>query len=214
METMLQDNENFVEKLKDATSILHKIAERGGFNLELFKGNITKEEYGEYLLHKLHIYRSLESALNEQTSNNEISKIIFPELQRESSLIEDLRTLLGDNFESAPQLSSVGSYIYRIQTLATEKPLLLIAHAYTNYLADLSGGMIIKKILLEQYGYEASELKTYAFDIPDIGKFKKEYHEILAKIIIENSMEAEFIEEVKLAYIFSIAALNELVYHG
>ena len=40
-------------------------------------------------------------------------------------------------------------YVNRINQISEEKPELLVAHAYTRYLGDLSGGQILKKIAQE-----------------------------------------------------------------
>jgi len=208
----MEQNNDFIEKLRHATSSLHKIAERIGFNLELFKGNVSRELYGKYILQRYYIYDALESALEKHRSEKNISKITFPDLKRKKPLLEDLKEIRGADWEKQLMLDSVSSYIYRINKLAIENPVLLIAHAYTNYLADLSGGFIIKNILQKQYMFSDNELNAYVFEIQDVNEFKEHYRDIMNKIVTEESIEESFIEEVKFSYIFSIAMLNELVF--
>ena len=43
------------------------------------------------------------------------------------------------------------TYVNRIQTISESKPELLVAHAYTRYLGDLSGGQILKKYCSKSY---------------------------------------------------------------
>lgn len=202
----------FLEQLKTQTAVLHGTATHSGFNLELFKGNVTRTLYGKYLLHKFHFYTVLEQGLRQNQSDNAISKLIFPELERAPRLREDIACFMDIGWESEPMLSSVSSHVHRLQTLITEKPHLLIAHAYTNYLADLSGGMIIRNILTRQYKFNASELNAYEFEINDVESFKANYRGILCAFVKEYNLQNSFIEEVKLAYIFSICALQELVF--
>ena len=53
----------------------------------------------------------------------------------------------------------------RINQISKEKPELLVAHAYTRYLGDLSGGQILKKIAQRGMGLQGSEgLAFYEFD--------------------------------------------------
>lgn len=208
----MERKNNFSETLRRDTSTLHKIAERVGFNLELFKGNVTKELYGKYILQKYHIYDALESAMEKHKSEKNISKITFPELKRKNLLLEDLKEIMGDIWEKQPILDSASAYIYRINKLAAENSVLLIAHAYNNYLADLSGGLIIKNILQKQYTFSDNELHAYTFKIEDVNKFKENYRNILNEIVTEEDIKESFIEEVKFSYIFSIAILNELVF--
>ena len=80
------------------------------------------------------------------------------------------------------------------------------------YLADLSGGAIIRKILEDKYGYAESALQAYSFpQIDDVAAFREEYRRTLGEIAGEAGIEDELIEEAKLAYIFSIVILLELV---
>ena len=202
----------FLEQLKTQTNVLHGIATHSGFNPELFKGNVTRALYGKYLLHKFHFYTALEEGLRQQQSDDAISKFIFPELERAPYLRKDIVCFMDSEWENAPMLSSVASHVYRLHTLITEKPHLLIAHAYTNYLAELSGGMIIRNILAKQYKFDEPELNAYAFEINDVEAFKTNYRDILCAFVKEYNLQDRFIEEVKLAYIFSISALEELVF--
>ena len=203
---------NFQNVLSEKTSALHKVAEHSGFNEVLFGGKATREMYGKYLLHKYHIYSELESAMSRFAKDELLSSFIFPELTRKELLVNDLDQFLGDNWKEEDRLSTVSSYVYRIREIAKEKPELLIAHAYVHYFADLSGGLIIKKILKEQYKYSDKELNAYRFDqVEDVNKLKKNYRSLINYMVEELHIEEAFIEETKLAYIYSISALVELV---
>ena len=210
---MENDKERFLERLKDETSTLHTAAERGGFNLELFRGKVTRELYGRYLLNKYILYTALESEMSRNSSIKEIISMDFPELKRNDLIIEDLKRILGDDWEDGHALVATNSYISRLRDISKTDPILLLAHAYNNYLADLSGGLIIRDILIKQYGFDESELHSYSFeDISDVKEFKEHYRNILSEVVIDNGLENEFIEEVKLSYIFSIASLNEILF--
>lgn len=204
---------NFHQVLSEKTSILHKIAERSGFNKILFEGKASRDAYGKYLLHKYHIYNSLESEIEKLRADNWLSKFIFPELKRKHALANDLDEFLGNDWDKKEMLDSVSSYVYRIHKLADENPALLIAHAYVHYFADLSGGFIIKKILKEQYNYPDNGLNAYNFDeIKNVDEFKKNYLNLMNDMVENKQIEQEFIEETKLAYILAISALLELAF--
>ena len=203
------EKEDVIARLRAATATLHQLAERGGFNQTLFAGQATKSLYTAYLRHKYHLYAALEALLDQQ-DHPAIKQLTFPELTRTAAIAQDLDQLQGKGWKDAAPLSAVQAHTYRLRTLAQDNPILLLAHAYTNYLADLSGGLIIKKILQERYGYEEHELQTYTFPIKDIDAFKQTYHERLKEMLGEASLAAAFIEEVKIAYIYAIAALHEL----
>jgi heme oxygenase len=209
---MNSDNK-FHQELSDRTSVLHKIAERSGFNMVLFQGKATRETYGKYLLHKYHIYSALEASFNKLHADENISMFQFPELKRKEAITKDLNEFLGDGWKNEAKLNSVSSYIYRINLLAKENPALLIAHAYVLYFADLSGGFIIKKILKEQYKFNENELNAYNFsEVKDVADFKKNYLSLLQKLVEKNDLQEDFIEEAKLAYMFSTLSLLELAF--
>ena len=203
---------NFHSALSEKTYLLHKIAERSGFNKILFEGKATRDTYGKYLLHKYHIYNAMESTMEGLINNDLLSKFLFPELKRKQALANDLNKFLGNGWDKEDKLSSVSSYIYRIHKITDENPGLLIAHAYVQYFADLSGGFIIRKILKGQYNYADNELNAYDFNqIKNVDEFKKNYINLMNDLVEELQIEEEFIEETKLAYIFTISALLELV---
>ena len=47
-------------ELKEATAAKHKEAERMLFNVKMFKGELTEEQYAKYLLSQLEIFSSIE----------------------------------------------------------------------------------------------------------------------------------------------------------
>ena len=49
-----------MKPLKEATHIKHKEVERMPFNVKMFKGHLTKEQYGWYLRSQLGIFWALE----------------------------------------------------------------------------------------------------------------------------------------------------------
>jgi len=199
------------EQILNETATLHKLAERGGFNTVLMQGKATREMYGKYLLHKYHIYSALEDSLNKNKNIEVIQNFIFPELERTPTIKNDMDFFI-KGWQNQAMLSSVKSYVYHMIRLADNEPILLIAHAYNIYLAELSGGQIIKTILKKQYQFKDEELHTYEFDnINNTSEFKEEYHKRLEKYFGEHELKKDFIEEIKLSYIYSIASLLELI---
>ena len=76
-----------------------------------------------------------------------LSKLYFPELNRKQSLEQDLYFYHGANWKEEVQSSeTTKAYVARIREISNSEPELLIAHLYTRYLGDLSGGQILKGI--------------------------------------------------------------------
>jgi heme oxygenase len=199
---------DFSYELRNKTKSLHEVAERIGFNLELFNGNVSKELYLKYLLQKYETYVLLEQLFKH---NKELTDFLFKELNMSEKIKKDIFQIKKDTSLSS-KLDSVDSYRNYLIRLSEENPLLLLAHSYTLYFADLSGGQIIKNLLIEKYDYPLDILNTYEFkEIENISEFKKSYIEKIESIITKNNLEERFIEESKLSYIFSISILVELV---
>jgi heme oxygenase len=204
--------DNFISKLKDATSKLHSIAENAEFNKNLLGETLTKESYCSYLISKYHVYSALEMAILSNKNNPAISKIYMPELERKRHILNDLKAILPELPEKFPLLSSTESYVYHLNMLSRNSPELLAAHTYTNYLAEMAGGMIIKRILISKHGFKESELSLYNFkDIDEFKDFQPKYHHLINEIVGLAHIEDAFIEESKLAYIFTTVSLMELV---
>ena len=69
--------------LKEATHDKHKEAERMLFNVKMFKGELTNEQYAKYLLSQLEIFSSIE----------ENFQLPHEGLKRKYAVIEDLKSL-------------------------------------------------------------------------------------------------------------------------
>lgn len=203
--------DDFISKLKDATAKLHSIAEKAGFNKTIFGGTVTKETYGNYLMNKFHIYSAMEKAMQLNKNIPAISKIYMPEIERKQHILNDLKSILKEVPEKIPMLDTTESYVYHLNALSQNSPELLIAHAYTNYLAEMAGGSIIKNILITKHGFKDSELTMYNFNGTDFKAFQPRYHSLVSEIVKEANIEDSFIEESKLSYIFSTTILIELV---
>lgn len=204
--------DKFSLRLKNETAKLHSIAENAEFNKKIFKGNLTKEDYCFYLMNKYHIYSALEIAVLENKNNPAISKLYMPELERKRHIHNDIRSILKNIPEVFPMISSTKSYVYHLNKLSQKAPELLIAHTYTNYLAEMAGGVVIKRILISKHGFKESELSLYNFiDLDKFSEFRTKYLSLINEIVVDDHLEDAFIEESKLSYIFSTVILMELV---
>jgi len=199
------------DRIKNETQTLHNMAERAGFNKSLMSGKATKESYCKYLTAKMQIFSALEEAINFHKTNEVIKKSFIDGMQRSQLIKQDIQKMGFDKLMQSTPLSSVQAYTYHIQRLSKKEPELLSAHIYTLYLADMAGGMIIKKILKSQYQFQEAELNAYDFhQFSDLKKFIMDYHQVIAQIVEQASLHDVFIEESKLSYILSMAMLIEL----
>jgi len=205
-------SQTFWTDLRSQTALLHKMAERAGFNQALFHGKASRELYGAYLRHRLRLHTALEEIGAGLSDVPGVQAALAPELARREALMSDLLAVAGAEAVTGPGLEAGGVHVRRLQEIAARQPLLLTAHAYTLYLADLSGGPIIRRILAEQYGYTDAELNTYAFPaIDDTKAFVTAYKDRIHADLAAAGLEEEFVGEVKMIYLFSAGALQELV---
>jgi len=88
-----------------------------------------------------------------------------------------------------------------------------IAHHYTRYLGDLSGGQAIARLVSRQHGFEGDGVAFYDFaELGPIPHFKKAYREALDSLGAELS-DAErqrMCDEVREAYRFNTETFRDL----
>lgn len=121
------------------------------------------------------VYNILEEKLEQNRYSPILSKIYFPELYRTQSLQKDLRFFYGSHWCRQLKISQAGKeYVQRIRETGNSHPELLVAHAYTRYLGDLSGGQVMKKVVQKVLHLsDGPGLSFYNFEaIPDKKVFK------------------------------------------
>ena len=155
--------------LREATAAAHRAAEGRRFVGALLRGEIPTPTYARYLQSLLLGYRALEDALD---AGQPQLCAVFPEpgLRRVPALEADL-TALG--MKDAEPVDAGRAWAVHLAGLRADAPGRLVAHAYTRYLGDLSGGQMIGARLQKLWGPDAA-LAFYAFpDIDDAGACKQ-----------------------------------------
>jgi heme oxygenase (biliverdin-producing, ferredoxin) len=100
---------------------------------------------------------------------------------RAGAIAADLDALCGKNWPTAiPLLPAGSSYGDVIARAAEGDGSRLIAHAYTRYLGDLSGGQIVQKLLAKSLQFRPDQLSMFDFSsFPDPETLKSEYRHAL-----------------------------------
>jgi heme oxygenase len=134
---------NLATQLREGTSKSHSMAENVSFVKSFLGGVIDKDSYRKLVSNLYFVYSAMEEAMEKNKDNPFITPIYFRELNRRRSLEMDLEYYYGSSWSSSIILSeATKAYVERIETISNERPELLVAHAYTRYLGDLSGGQI------------------------------------------------------------------------
>lgn len=168
------------EALKEATKEVHTQAENAEFMKNFQKGELTQEGFKLVMASLYHIYVALEEEIERNKENPVYTPLYFPEeLHRRASLEQDMAFWYGPRWQEAiPYTQATKRYVQRLQEVGRTEPELLVAHAYTRYLGDLSGGQVLKKIAQKALNLPSSGEGLAFFTFPNIAsatKFKQLY---------------------------------------
>ncbi len=166
-----------LEMLREKTEALHTKAERTGFIVDILKGRVSPADYALFLRSLLPAYRALENALARHGETSLLGPIVRPELNRSAAIEADLRQLVPDTaIADIALLPEARAYEKAVVEAGQGDGARLVAHAYARYLGDLSGGQILKRLLMKSPGLPPEALSFYDFPaISDHAAFKAEY---------------------------------------
>lgn len=204
---------NLASKLRVGTKKAHTMAENVGFVKCFLKGVVEKNSYRKLVGNFYFVYSAMEEEMSKHSLHPIVSKINFPELNRKHSLETDLAYYYGSNWREQIQLSPAGkAYVERIREISQKEPELLIAHSYTRYLGDLSGGQILKNIAMTAMNLSDGQgTAFYEFaDIPDEKGFKAKYRQALDELPIDDATADRIVDEANAAFGVNMKMFQEL----
>lgn len=196
----------FSQALRERTRGSHSESEGATFMDDLMKGKGTREDYVALVAQHYFIYEALEAAATTMVDDETAPAFISPKLTRLPALEADLSFLLGADWRAAiAPLPTTVRYVARINEIAADRwSGGFIAHHYTRYLGDLSGGQFISKLMQRQFGFDTNGVGFYLFDeIADPKDFKETYREQLDSVNWSDEECERVIDEVVLAYRFN-----------
>lgn len=207
--------------LKHGTRDAHRFIERLAFVKGFLRGVIDPISYQRLLIDLHTVYGALEEGLRRHPNHPVLGWSAWPLLWREQSLGEDLDHLTLRFCEASTQRltwrqqsPSVAAqhYAERIRLQAQHSPFLLLAHAYTRYLGDLSGGQILRRIAgfaLDLCGPDG--LRFYEFSqIPNIGPFKQDFRDWLDRRPLSVAEQSAVVDEAIAAFSWNGAIFESL----
>ena len=188
------------------TRELHVEAERTGIIRDLLRGEASREAYVLLMRNLLPAYQALEQGLLRHRGSPALDRLIDFQLDRAPALEADLVALCGPRWsQGIPLLAAGDFYARRIAKAAEGDGSRLIAHAYTRYLGDLSGGQILQRLLVRSLDLQPSELSFFDFSrFSDLDALKAEYRQALdgaGAQIVDPQM---LIEEAAIAFSLNI----------
>jgi len=204
---------NLAVKLRSGTQQSHTSVENVGFMKCFLKGIVDQNCFAKFLGNLYYVYSELEAALESNRKNLLISTLYFPELNRKAALEKDLKFYYGQDWRSqvTPTLAAQ-TYIARIRELSVTEPVLLLGHAYTRYMGDLSGGQMLQKVAqsaLNLSGYEGTSFYNFE-QIPDHKAFKDKYRQALNALPIDDATAEKIVTEANNAFQLNMHMVQDL----
>ena len=195
---------------KAGTTVAHQAAEDVHFVRNFIQGKIDRNLYSDLVVSLFHVYKALEEELDQHAPTS-FGSCHFPnELNRTETLREDLDFWRGprDGTDMSP---ATRDYVDRIHQVAATEPLLLLSHAYTRYLGDLSGGKVLKRVAKRAMGLDGDGLAFYDFaNIQSAKLFKDRYRECLDGLELTPAQVSALVSEANVAFILNMRVFEEL----
>ncbi|KAL0993443.1 hypothetical protein UPYG_G00107950 [Umbra pygmaea] len=202
------------EMLAAGTKEVHEKAENTQFVKEFLKGRIRKELFKLGHVALYYTYEAMEEEIERNKDHPDFSPLYFPELNRCDALAHDLEYFYGEDWKERVSCSpATQRYVERIHQVGQADPVLLVAHAYTRYMGDLSGGQVLKKVAQRALKLPATGegVNFYQFDgIHSAKAFKQLYRSRMNELELDVATKERLVTEAVLAFQFNMEVFDEL----
>jgi heme oxygenase len=194
----------FSQLLRERTAGVHAEAENAPFLLALAHGRVTRAGVIGLLQRLLPVYDALEGLAPRWADDPAVGPLLVPGLARSGRLRRDLAALGAD-----PTVHSVAArdYAARIVLAGATSPQAYVAHHYTRYLGDLSGGQIISAALRRELDLELEFLSFPQLRGPAV---KRSYREHLDALPWSLAEQDAAVAEAGVAFAHNRAIAAEL----
>ncbi|GAA3495861.1 biliverdin-producing heme oxygenase [Streptomyces prasinosporus] len=205
--------DSFSTLIRTASHEQHVEAETSTFMSDLLGGRLGVDAYARYTEQLWFVYEALESGVRELAPDPVAGPFVRPELFRLASLERDLAHLRGPGWRATlGALPATLAYAERVAACARDWPAGYVAHHYTRYLGDLSGGQVIRDKAERTWGFarKGDGVRFYVFEeIPNPAAFKRGYRELLDAVPVDDLEKQRVVAECKRAF-----ALNTDVFRA
>lgn len=207
--------EDLSEMLAAGTKEVHEKAENTQFVKDFLRGRIRKELFKLGAVALYYTYTAMEEEIERNKDHAHFAPLYFPaELHRHQALAQDLEYFYGPDWQSQVSCSEATQrYVDRIHQVGQEDPVLLVAHAYTRYMGDLSGGQVLKKVAQRALKLPSTGegLAFYSFDAIHSAKaFKQLYRSRMNELGLDMETKKKLVDEAIKAFQFNMEVFDEL----
>lgn len=205
------------DEVRERTARLHETSERSHLMTVMMSGTVTAADHATLMGQLWFIYQALESGAPQFVAEGAaIAPLLDERLNRLESLERDLTLLVGADFgEKLTALPATQAYATMISDAVRDRcePRFL-AHHYTRYLGDLSGGIMIGRNIAAVTGLGADDsdgVRFYEFPtIPKPMPFKRAYAESLNALDWDTSARELFVRTACDAYLANEAMFTDI----
>jgi heme oxygenase len=192
--------------MRDGSRAEHAAAEHSSFMAELLGGRVNAQGYVAYLLRLRAVYGTLESVVRAHRNDPLVAAVYDPALERLAAIDADLE-------HWAPggpwQVDSPATRDYCARLADANWGGAVVAHHYTRYLGDLSGGQAIGRILDRSFHLAGAGLAFYEFSMR-AKPYKDAYRSRLDGLGLDADAIDRVVDQVKMAFALNQAVFDEL----
>ncbi|MER6311257.1 biliverdin-producing heme oxygenase [Streptomyces sp. NPDC001739] len=204
----------FSTVIRTASHAQHTEAENSSFMSDLLGGRLGVTAYRRYTEQLWFVYRALEDATGALAGDPVAGPFLRPELARTPELERDLAHLGGPDWRTGLRpLPATAAYAARITECARTWPAGYVAHHYTRYLGDLSGGQLIRGTAEKTWGFarKGDGVRFYVFEgIANPAAFKRSYRALLDALPVDEVEKQRVVEECRRAFRLNSAVFQAL----
>ncbi|MFE2097407.1 heme oxygenase (biliverdin-producing) [Streptomyces sp. NPDC059468] len=206
--------EPFSSLIRTASHEQHVEAETSTFMSDLLGGRLGVTAYARYTEQLWFVYEALESTAERLAADPVAGPFVRPELFRLAALERDLAHLRGSGWRAGlSPLPATRAYADRVRECAERWPGGYVAHHYTRYLGDLSGGQIIRDRAEKAWGFarKGDGVRFYVFEgIANPAAFKRDYRGLLDGVTADELEKQRIVAECRKAFALNTAVFRAL----
>ncbi|GAA4734957.1 biliverdin-producing heme oxygenase [Nocardioides endophyticus] len=196
--------------MREGSMAEHQAAEDSSFMSELLGGKVNERGYADYLLRLRVVYATMEEIVAAHRDDAAVAAVADTALERLAAIDADLDHWVADGDRTVDS-PAAEAYRQRLLAAAAEWPTLMVAHHYTRYLGDLSGGQAIGRILDRTFELDGAGIAFYDFpEIPKPKIYKDGYRARLDALGLSAEEQERVVTEVKTAFQLNQALFVEL----
>ncbi len=207
-EATASDSLDVAALVRAASADDHRAAETRGFITALMGGALSLEDYTRYLAQLAWVYEALE----ERGRRPGDPAVFDPALVRMPAIESDLAALGASDWRELHQpLPETAHYAAHLRAVAGDD-VRYLAHHYTRYLGDLSGGQAIAKLVARHYGATPDQLAFSRFDLVEGGgvQYKRWYRDAMNALALSPVEVEVLVAEVRFSFRLNSAIFEAL----